>query len=220
MTSTMSGLERLRDTGVIAVIRAPGPTEALRGVEALVDGGVTGIEITFSTPAAPEVIATLAARYGEHILLGAGTILTTAQSAAAVDAGARFLVSPGCLDDLAAAMTASGRTTLLGALTPSEVMTATALGADAVKLFPSSLGGVGYLRSLRGPFPDVPLVPTGGVDADNLGAWLDAGALAVGAGGDLCSPADLMAGRWADLTDRAATFSRALSLWRENRGRP
>jgi len=206
---TPEQLKTLQHVGVVAVIRAPDTTTALRGVEALVAGGVTGIEITYSTPDAPSVIATLAERYGDRILLGAGTVLTERQALDAAEAGAAFLVSPGTSPTVAAAMTSTGLTCLLGALTPSEVMAAVEAGADAVKLFPASLGGPSYLGSLRGPFPEVPFVPTGGVDATNLGQWRRAGVAAVGAGSDLCGASDLADGLWDDLTAKARAFAAA-----------
>ena len=212
--SLPSKIKPLADVGVVAVVRAPDPASAVRGVEALVAGGVTGIEITYSTPDAPGVIAELSRRHGDSIVLGAGTVLTSEQVTEAAEAGARFLVSPGSDDELAEAMRATGLTMLLGALTPSEVMHTSKLGADAVKIFPASLGGPSYMRALRGPFPDVPFIPTGGVSAGNLGDWLSAGAFAVGAGGDLCSAADLAAGRWDDLEGRARQFSDAVAQWR------
>lgn len=214
-----SPLAGLRRAGVVAVLRAPTPDGALAAVAALVDGGVTGIEITYSTPDAPAVIAEARARHPEA-LVGAGTVLTPAQAAAAAEAGSAFLVCPGTTPPLAAAMLDTGLPVLSGALTPSEVMTATALGVHAVKVFPASLGGPGYLRALRGPFPDVPLVPTGGVAAGNLGEWFAAGALAVGAGGELCSAADIAAGRFESLTVRARAFAAALAEVRGTSGEP
>ncbi len=208
-------LQPLADVGVVAVIRAPDASSALSGVGALIAGGVTGIEITYSTPDAAAVIAELAARYSGHILVGAGTVLTPSQAAEAADAGAAFLVAPGSDDDLARAMLATGRTVLLGAMTPTEVMHVVQLGTHAVKLFPASLGGTAFLRAIRAPFPSVPFVPTGGVTAANVGEWFSAGAVAVGAGGDLCSTADLAAGRWDELTSKAAQYRDAVSRWRE-----
>lgn len=125
-------------------------------------------------------------------------------------------MSPGTRDDLAAAMVGTGATVLLGALTPSELMQARALGAHAVKIFPSSVGGPAYLRALRGPFPDVPLVPTGGVNAGNVAQWLDAGAVAVGAGGELCSAAAMRAGEFSEITRRAREFAEAVRQWRQS----
>ncbi|MFD4653714.1 bifunctional 4-hydroxy-2-oxoglutarate aldolase/2-dehydro-3-deoxy-phosphogluconate aldolase [Streptomyces sp. NPDC058441] len=205
-----SPLSALRWAGVVAVLRAPSPDSALAAVDALVAGGVTGIEITYSTPDAPGVIAQVRERHPQA-LVGAGTVLSADQAKAAADAGAAFLVSPGSTPGLVEAMLDTGLTVLSGALTPTEVMAASALGVHAVKLFPASLGGPGFLRALRGPFPDVPLVPTGGVNAGNLRDWFAAGALAVGAGGELCSSADIAAGRWQALTERAQAFAAALA---------
>lgn len=200
-------LQQLRDVGIIAVIRAPSAKSAILGVEALVRGGVTGIEITYSTPDAPSVIRDLRAQYGQKILLGAGTVLTEAQAQEAVSAGAEFLVSPGSTTKVAEAMSRTGATVMLGALTPSEVMNALNLGADVVKIFPAGLSGPKLISSLRGPFPDVAFMPTGGVSAENLDQWLSVGAVAVGAGSELCSTADLEQGRFEQIEERAAAFS-------------
>jgi len=205
----MAELAALRTAGVVAVLRAPSPESALACVDALIDGGVTGIEITYSTPDAARVIERVRRDHPEAYV-GAGTVLTADQARAAADAGARFLVSPGTTDDLAAALLDTGLTTLLGALTPSELMHALALGAHAVKIFPASLGGPAYLKALRGPFPEVPLVPTGGVSADNVADWLGAGALAVGAGGELCPSTAIASGDTEEIARRARAFTRAL----------
>ena len=203
-------LRSVTEAGVIAVLRAPSATAAVRAVDALVAGGVTAIEITYSTPDAEDALAQVADRYGDAVLLGAGTLTRPEQAARAVAAGAQFLVSPGTEAGLAGAMRATGALVMLGALTPTEVMAASALGADVVKVFPASLGGVGYLRALRGPFPDIPLMPTGGVTSDNLGDWLAAGAVAVGVGSELCSPDAMRAGDWAAVERNARSFTAAL----------
>ncbi len=213
----MTALDRLRDTAAIAVIRAPDTESAIRGCAALIAGGVTGLEITYSTPDAAAVIARLHAELGDDVYLGAGTVVTTDQAREAADAGSQFLVSPGCADDVAAAMVATGKTTLLGALTPTEVMNAVRHGADAVKVFPASLGGVAHIKALRAPFPDVAFVPTGGVNAGNIAQWLDAGVVAVGVGGDLCSTAQLADGDWEGITTRARSVTAAVHAWRESR---
>lgn len=209
-------LAQLAETGVLAVVRAPDQESALRGVEALVKGGITGIEMTYSTPDAAQVIAAISERFADSVYLGAGTVLNEAQASEAADAGAAFLVSPGTDDDLVGAMLATGCTTLSGALTPSEVIWATRLGVNAVKIFPATLGGPGYLKALRAPFPDVPLMPTGGVNADNLADWFEAGAVAVGAGGDLISTADLANGRFELVREKARSFRSALDRVRSS----
>lgn len=204
-------LETLAQAAVFAVLRAPSAASALGAVDALVAGGITGIEVTYSTPDAPAVIAEVARRHGGAVVLGAGTVTTADQARAAVDAGATFLVSPGTVPEVARAMGATGAAVLLGALTPTEVMAADALGADVVKIFPASLGGPAYLAALRAPFPHVPMMPTGGVDAANFGTWLAAGAVAVGAGGTLCPPAALAAGRFDEVEAAARSFTAALA---------
>ncbi len=200
-------LDRLRDVRVFAVIRAPDADGAIRAVDALVRGGIAGIEITYSTPAVPEVLAAVAERHGDAVLLGAGTLRTPAQAREAVRAGATFLVSPGLDDELVGAMRGTGATTMAGALTPTEVMRAEALGVDVVKVFPAALGGPAYVRALRGPFPDTPFMPTGGVSAGNLRDWLDAGVVAVGAGSELCSAADIAGGRFDAIEANAHSFA-------------
>ena len=210
MTQTVDP-QSLARAGVIAVIRAPAADLAVGAVEALLAGGVTGIEITYSTPGAASVIERLADRHGDGILLGAGTITTPDQAREAAAAGARFLVSPGHEPRVSEAMAATGRSILLGALTPTEVMAVLGLDPLAVKIFPASLGGPAYLRALRGPFPDVPLMPTGGVTPDNVADWVAAGVVAVGAGSDLCSAADLRDRRWDAVEEKARRFTAA---WR------
>jgi len=209
--SELTALHQLSRVGVVAVIRAPSTEAALRGAEALVDGGVTGLEITYSTPDAPAVIAALDEEFGDAIYLGAGTITAPEQ---ARDAGARFLVSPGIVPEVFEAMLATGRMVLPGALTPSEVMQCVRLGADVVKIFPASLGGPALLSALKGPFPDTPMMPTGGVSADNLADWLAAGAVAVGAGSELVATRELGDGQWDVITEKARRFTAALAAAR------
>lgn len=207
-------LSRARTTGVLAVLRAPSPDSALEAAEAIIRGGIPGIEVTYSTPDAPAVIRELIRRHGDRAHIGAGTVTTAEQARAAADAGAAFLVSPGTLPALTRAMRDTGAVVMTGALTPTEVMLALDSGADVVKIFPASLGGPSYLSALRGPFPDAPLMPTGGVNPDNLAAWFAAGAVAVGAGGDLANAASIAACDWADLEARAARFAQALAAAR------
>jgi 2-dehydro-3-deoxyphosphogluconate aldolase/(4S)-4-hydroxy-2-oxoglutarate aldolase len=207
---TTIDLTELRRQGVIAVLRAPDVASALSASEALIRGGITAIEVTYSTPDPARVIAELERRHGDSVYLGAGTILKPNQAAEVADAGAAFLVSPGTDAQLAESMLSTGAVVMLGALTPTEVMTATSLGAHVVKVFPSSLGGPGYLGALRAPFPNVPFMPTGGVTVSNLGEWFAAGAVAVGAGGDLVPAAALRAGDWESIEITARKFTLAL----------
>jgi 2-dehydro-3-deoxyphosphogluconate aldolase/(4S)-4-hydroxy-2-oxoglutarate aldolase len=199
-------LSRISDLGLLAVIRGPSPELTLKMVEALIAGGVFGIEITFSTPQAGEVVKMLEKTYGSQILVGMGTLTTIEHVQEAVEAGAHFVVSPHCEEGLAKAMTATGLATMIGAFTPSEIVEAHRLGSDVVKLYPGSLGSPKYLKSLRGPFPDIPIMPTGGVSVENIKEWFAAGAFAVGAGSSLCPSVWALEGRFEEMTERAKVF--------------
>lgn len=203
-------LTRIRALGLVAVLRGPSAELTVQMVEALIAGGVLGIEITYTTPDAAQVVRTLQQRYGDQILLGMGTLTRPAQAEEARAAGAQFLVSPHCEPTLAQAMIATGLPVMIGALTPTEVERAHRLGADIVKIFPASAIGPGYLRALRGPFPDIPLMPTGGVTVENVAEWFAAGAVAVGAGSELCPTDWARQGRFADITQRAHEFREAV----------
>lgn len=203
-------LDRVRELGLLAVIRGPSPELTLKMVEALVAGGVLGIEITYTTPNAAEVVKSLDEEYGDQILLGMGTLTKLEQAAEAKAAGARFIVSPHCEVELAEAMAATGLGVMIGAYTPSEVVQSYRLGSDVVKVFPGSAGGPSYMKALRGPFPDIPMMPTGGVSIDNVADWFAAGAVAVGAGSALCPGAWAKEGRFDDIVERAKTFAKAV----------
>ncbi len=207
-------LARIEAIGLLAVIRGPGKDLTLQMVEALVEGGVTGIEITYTTPNAAEVVAALDERFGENIVLGMGTLTRPPQAQEAQAAGARFLVSPHTEAALATAMVATGLPVMTGAITPTEVVLADSLGADVIKIFPGSLVGPGYLKALRGPFPGLKLMPTGGVSRDNVAEWFAAGAVAVGAGSELCPTAWAKEGRFTDISARAADFAAAVAAAR------
>lgn len=202
-------LDRLTSTRIIAVVRAPSADAAIRVADALLAGGVFGIEVTYSTPDAPTAIREILARHGDRVYLGAGTVTTPREAHLAAEAGARFLVSPGTRPELTAAMKSTGLLVATGAMTPTEVMAAVDLGSDVVKIFPASIGGPAFLRALRGPFPNVPLMPTGGVTPQNLGEWFAAGAIAVGVGTDLLSPTDLADGRFDEIERKARLFTEA-----------
>jgi 2-dehydro-3-deoxyphosphogluconate aldolase/(4S)-4-hydroxy-2-oxoglutarate aldolase len=209
-------LQRLRTLGLLAVLRGPAPDTTVKMVEALVAGGVKGIEITFTTPDALAVVRRLDAHFGEAILLGMGTLTDPRHAQQAAAAGARYLVSPMVDDALARAMVDTGLLVMMGALTPTEVMRAYRLGSDVIKIFPGSLVGPRYLKSLHGPFPGVPLMPTGGVSRDNVADWFAAGAVAVGAGSSLCPKHLALEGRFEEITAIAADFVEAVSLARRS----
>ncbi|CAM5548962.1 bifunctional 4-hydroxy-2-oxoglutarate aldolase/2-dehydro-3-deoxy-phosphogluconate aldolase [Kitasatospora aureofaciens] len=192
----------------LAIVRGSNRDAALRTVLVLAEEGITAAEVSLTTPDALWVIEQARRELGPHATLGAGTVLTGEDAARAADAGASFLVTPGFSEDLR--RRTSELPWLIGALTPSEVISANENGALAVKLFPASLGGPGYLRALRDPFPGVPFIPVGGVDAALALTYLAAGAVAVGVGspliGDAASGGDLNA-----LRARAAGWRTALT---------
>lgn len=202
-------LRRVRELGVIAVVRGASAPAAVEVADALIEGGITGIEVAFTTPDAAEALKEMREEHGDRILLGAGTVTTPEEAEAAAEAGARFLVSPGCDPGLVPIMQKTGLAVLPGVLTPSEVLLALRLGAGAVKLFPGSLGGPAYLKALRGPFPRVLFMPTGGVSEENVADWFAAGAFAVGVGGAL-APASLEGRDRGEVVERAARLAEAV----------
>ncbi len=199
-------LEKVKELGLLAVIRGPSPELTVKMVEALVVGGVLGIEITYSTPNAEDVVATLAKKFGDSIVLGMGTLTKPEQAQSAKNAGAHFLVSPICEPNLIKAMVGSGLLTMAGALTPTEVFQAYTLGVDVIKIFPGSLGGPAYIKALKGPFPYIPMMPTGGVSSGNVAEWFATGVVAVGAGSELCPPQLAKDGKFDEISKLAADF--------------
>jgi 2-dehydro-3-deoxyphosphogluconate aldolase/(4S)-4-hydroxy-2-oxoglutarate aldolase len=198
------------EKGLIAVIRGPSQELTLQMVEALVMGGVKVIEITYSTPGAEEVVNSLDKHYGDEIILGMGTLNKPEQVQGAQKAGAKFIVSPICEKTLVQAMVSSGLLVMAGALTPTEIVQAYRLGSDVVKVFPGSLVGPGYIKALKGPFPEIPVMPTGGVNLDNIQDWFDVGVIAVGAGSELCPSLLAKEGRFSEITQRASQFVKAV----------
>jgi 2-dehydro-3-deoxyphosphogluconate aldolase/(4S)-4-hydroxy-2-oxoglutarate aldolase len=209
-------LNRIKEAGVVAVIRGPSPELTVKMVEALVKGGVIGIEITYSTPNAAEVVKQLDTHFGEKIILGMGTLTEPHQAKEAKEAGARFLVSPVCDPVLGKAMIDSGLAVMIGALTPTEVLQAFRLGSDVVKIFPGSAVGPSYIKTLKGPFPTIPLMPTGGVSLANVGEWFAAGVFAVGAGSELCPPQLAKEGKFDEIATRAREFLEAVHKAKAN----
>jgi 2-dehydro-3-deoxyphosphogluconate aldolase/(4S)-4-hydroxy-2-oxoglutarate aldolase len=205
-------LSALKSGGIIPVIRAASADAAVRTSEALVAGGIATLEITMTVPDALRAMRFVSERLGADVLLGAGTVTTTRMAADALDAGARFLVSPCVVADVIALARDRGVAILPGALTPTEVFTAHTLGGDIVKVFPASaVGGPAYLRALKGPFPDIDLCPTGGVNLDTIGEFIKAGAVAVGVGGELVLKGAIQAGEFGRITDLARRYVEALA---------
>lgn len=193
----------IADARCIGIVRAGSAAEATAAGKALVAGGLTVVEVACTTPDAPAAISALRSECPDAVV-GAGTVLDAAAAFAAVSAGAQFLVSPVVTADVLRAGQRYGVAVLPGACTPTEINAAMELGADAVKLFPAGVLGIGFMRAVATAMPQVPFVPTGGVTAEDALQWLDAGAVAVGVGGALTR------GDPADIHDRAQRLAARL----------
>jgi len=199
--------QRITEVGIVPVIRASTPRQALLAADAVRAGGIPIVEITMTVPGAIEVIAQLAKSASADLLIGAGTVLDAQSAQRCLDAGAMFLVSPGF--DLSAVTLAKSTGVLMiaGALTPTEVVTAWKAGSDVVKIFPcGNVGGPKYIRALKGPLPQIPMIPTGGVNLDTAADFILAGAEALGVGGELVSAAALQSGNIGEITNAARQF--------------
>ena len=206
---------RIEAVGIVPVVRAPSPELAMRAAEAVLAGGISIFEITMTVPNATAAIRSLVDRLGDRAIVGAGTVLDAAAAHACIEAGAAFIVSPGLDLPTIAAAHERGVPIMPGALTPTEVITAWKAGADMVKIFPASaVGGPKYLKALRGPLPDVKLLPTGGVNAQTAGEYIAAGAAALGVGSELVDTAALVRGEDAVLTERARELCAAVAAAR------
>ena len=208
-------LQRIRDTGLIPVVRAESADQAMRAVEAIKAGGVDVLEVTMTVPGAIDVIEQLAKAYGGEALIGAGTVLDPEIARACIQAGAQFIVSPSLNEETIAFCRDNDVAVFPGALTPTEVVRAWNAGADAVKVFPAgAVGGASYLKALKAPLPQIELVPTGGVSLKTAADFIKAGAMALGVGADLVDMKALRDGNAELITKRARQF---LEIVREAR---
>jgi 2-dehydro-3-deoxyphosphogluconate aldolase/(4S)-4-hydroxy-2-oxoglutarate aldolase len=209
-------LARITATGIIPVVRAPSAEDALAAVEAMRAGGIDVVELTMTVPSAVKVIEKVVERYGDAIVAGAGTVLDAETARACILAGARFVVSPIVDAPTIRVCRTYGIPVMPGALTPTEVVRAWRAGADLVKVFPcGAVGGASYIKALRAPLPQIELVPTGGVTVETVGAFIAAGACAVGAGTDLVDIARLRRGDHAGLTENARRYVAAVAQARK-----
>jgi 2-dehydro-3-deoxyphosphogluconate aldolase/(4S)-4-hydroxy-2-oxoglutarate aldolase len=200
-------LQRIRDKGLIPVVRAESADLATRAVEAIKAGGVDVLEVTMTVPGAIRVIEQLARAYGAEALIGAGTVLDPETARACIEAGAQFIVSPSLNEATIAFCRVNDVAIFPGALTPTEVVRAWNAGADAVKVFPAgAVGGPSYLKALKAPLPQIELVPTGGVSLKTAGDFIKAGAMALGVGADLVDTKALREGNAELITERAREF--------------
>jgi 2-dehydro-3-deoxyphosphogluconate aldolase/(4S)-4-hydroxy-2-oxoglutarate aldolase len=182
---------KLVDSGVVSVVRADSPEKALKIVDAVVRGGISSIELTYSVPRANDVIAELVEKYaGTNVLIGAGTVLEAVSARLAIVAGAQFIVSPSFDEEVAKVCNLYQIPYIPGVLTPAEAVHAMQFGSEIIKLFPGDIAGKAMIKDLKGPFPSINVMPSGGVSADNVAEWFQAGAIAVSAGGGVTKPAE------------------------------
>src|ERR1700682_187276 len=199
--------ERILEIGIVPVVRASSSREARMAADAVCEGGIPIVEITMTVPGAVEVIRELVKAAGSQVLVGAGTVLNTETARQCLDAGAQFLVSPGLNVDTVKLAAREGKLMMAGALTPTEIMAAWEAGSDFVKIFPcGQVGGAKYIKTLKGPFPQIPFVPTGGVNLSTAAEFIEAGAVALGVGGELVQADALKAGKPEIIVESARKF--------------
>lgn len=209
MSKKLETLKKITDVGVVAVVRAESAEQAIKIAEACREGGIPAIEITFTVPYADEVIRELSKAYkGGEMIVGAGTVLDAETARIAILAGAQYIVSP-CLDEETIKLCNRYQIPVMpGCVTIKEMVTAMELGADVIKVFPGEMVGPSYIKAVKGPLPQAPLMPTGGVSLDNTAEWIKNGCVAVGVGGSLTAGAKT--GDYAAVTETAKKFVEAV----------
>ena len=211
---------RIGEVGIVPVVRAASVEEANRAVEAICAGGIPVVEITMTVPNAISVIRELVQHRGADVLIGAGTVTNADQAESCLRAGAQFLVSPGLATSVLSVARANSKLAIPGALTPTELMNAQEHGARLIKIFPcGNVGGPKYLKSLKAPFPNTSLIPTGGVNASNAAEFISAGAFALGVGADLVDATALREGNLEKISNAAQELVNAVITARGNRSK-
>src|SRR5438094_7132812 len=213
--SKESQLRHVLDCGIVAVVRSPDSQQLVEVARALADGGVTVIEITMSVPHALDVLRQVRQALGDRVLLGAGTVLDAETARAVLLAGAEFIVAPTLNLDVIRLCRRYDKLVMPGAFTPTEVVTAWEAGADIVKVFPADVVGPAFFKALKGPLPQVKLMPTGGVDLTTAAEFLKAGAVCLGVGGQLVEPKAVAAGDFPRVTQLARQYAEIVRQHRE-----
>lgn len=209
-------LAAIRESGIVPIVRSESSGQAMEAVEAIYRGGILVAEVTMTVPGAVKVLETLAERFEGRMVLGAGTVLDAETARICMLAGAEFLVTPALKLATIEMARRYGKPIFPGALTPTEIVTAWEAGADMVKVFPcGNMGGAKYIKALKGPLPQIEMVPTGGVNMDTAGEFLKAGASAIAVGGELCDAEAMRTGRFDQIEARAKAF---LEVVRSARG--
>ena len=212
--SRESTLQRILDGGIVAVVRSESSESLVKVVAALAEGGVIAAEVTFTVPDAVDVIRQVRREVGDAVVLGAGTVLDPETARAALLAGAEYIVSPIVNLDVIRLCRRYDKVAMPGAFTPTEVVSAWEAGADVVKIFPADVGGAAYLKALRGPLPQIRLMPTGGVDLTTAEGFLKAGACCLGVGSALVDPKAIASGDFARIRDLAAQYAAVVRRFR------
>ncbi len=215
--SCTENLQRVLDTGIVAILRAPSNEQLTAVARALFEGGIDVIEVTFTVPGALDILAAVKKELGSRILLGAGTVLDPETARAALFAGAEFVVSPSLNPDVIRLCKRYDKLVIPGAFTPTEILAAWEAGADIVKVFPSDAVGPSYLKALKGPFPQIRLMPTGGVNLQTLPEFIKAGACAVGIGSCLVEPQAIRDGKLDRIRDLAGQYLQVLKTARDGK---
>jgi 2-dehydro-3-deoxyphosphogluconate aldolase / (4S)-4-hydroxy-2-oxoglutarate aldolase len=213
--------DRIVEIGIVPVVRASSASEARIAAEAVCQGGIPIVEVTMTVPGAVDVIRELVKVSGAEVLVGAGTVLDPDAARRCLDAGAQFLISPGLDVKTIEFAVREGVLMMAGALTPTEVIMAWNAGSDLVKIFPCGMvGGAKYIKALRGPLPQIPMVPTGGVNLNTAAEFIQAGAVALGVGGELVQIDALKADKPEIITDNARKFLAIVKQARAQNGQP
>lgn len=210
----MNTIGKLQETGIVAVVRAESGEEAVKIANAVKKGGIKGIEITMTVPGAVDVISELSQEFKEEdIIVGAGSVLDAETSRTCILAGAEYIVSPSFNEEMVKLANRYQKPVIPGAMTVTEVVKAMEAGADLVKIFPASLFGPKIIKAIKGPVPQAPLLPTGGVNLDNVAEWIKAGSAAVGVGSSLTAGAET--GDFEKVSQTAAAFVEKIAKARE-----
>ncbi len=207
MWTKEKAMKLIHDTALIPIIRVESADVAMKVAQAFLDANVNIIEVTMSVPGAVSLVRQLVDAYGDKVLIGTGTVVDGVMAEEVIKAGSEFIVSPNYSKNLIDAGRKHGKPIIPGALTPTEIYDAWTLGSDAVKVFPcGNVGGADYIKAVRGPLPQIPLVPTGGVDLETAGPLLAAGAFALGVGSAITDKKAIKDGRFEVISENVAKF--------------
>lgn len=215
MWTKEKALKLMYDTALIPIIRVESADVAFKVAQAFLDADVNIIEVTMSVPGAVDLVRQLVETYGDKVLIGTGTVVNGKMAEEVIQAGSEFIVSPNYSKELIDAAKKHGKPIIPGALTPTEIYEAWTLGSDAVKVFPAgNVGGPAYIKAVRGPLSDIPLVPTGGVDLQTAGPFLEAGAYALGVGGAITDKKAIKEGKFEIITENVRKFLEIVNDYR------